>query len=107
MYNRGFSLAELSIVLIIIGLLVAGVSSGSKLVRASQLQGYMSDLNEHKIAYEGFQLAYDCIPGDCLVAESFFGASNTNNGDGDRVIEWSDPERYNGWNHLALGGFIA
>jgi len=36
--NKGFSLAELSIVLIIIGLLVAGVSGGSKLIRQAKLK---------------------------------------------------------------------
>lgn len=105
--KSAFSLIELSIVLIIIGLLIAGVSSGSKLIKSATLQSYISELKSFETAYIGFHLSYGCTPGDCKNAEDFFGAENTNNGNGNEIIEWeTNDEELLGWNHLALAGLI-
>jgi len=46
MRRNGFSLAELSIVLIIVGLLASGVSSGAKLLNAVKIQQLMTEVRE-------------------------------------------------------------
>lgn len=85
--RAGFSLVELSIVLIIIGLLVAGVSGGSKLVRSAEINKIINDISSINIAYTTFYQTYDAIPGDFDEAESFWGGTPINNGDGDGKIE--------------------
>ncbi|MBT4878201.1 MAG: prepilin-type N-terminal cleavage/methylation domain-containing protein [Alphaproteobacteria bacterium] len=78
MNKKGFSLVELSIVLIIIGMLIAGVSSGSKLIGQAKLRAVISDYNTYKNAYNTFYLTYDVLPGDMSAtgALAFFGVTN-------------------------------
>jgi len=75
---KGFSLVELSIVLIIIGLLIAGVSSGSKLIGQAKLRSVITDYNTYKNAYNTFYLTYDVLPGDMSAADAlaYFGVVN-------------------------------
>lgn len=58
MNNKGFSLAELSIVLIIIGLIIAGISSGSKIIEQNKIRSIISDVDKYKIAVSTFKLTY-------------------------------------------------
>ena len=73
--KKGFSLVELSIVLIIIALLVTGVSSGGKLINQAKLKSISNDYNSYKTAYNTFYLTYDVLPGDMSEANTlaFFG----------------------------------
>ena len=54
----GFTLIELSIVIVIIGLIVGGVLVGRDLIRASQLRGLISEVEEFKTAANTFRLKY-------------------------------------------------
>ena len=72
----GFTLIELSIVLVIIGLLVGGVLVGRDLIRAAELRSVMSDVERFKTAINTFRLKYNCIPGDCLNATDYFGTGS-------------------------------
>ena len=83
--KKAFSLVELSIVLIIVGLLVAGVTGGSKLIQNANVQSLMRDMNQISTAYKTFRLSYDAFPGDFDAATDFW--SGTINGDGDGKIE--------------------
>lgn len=78
---------ELSIVLIIIGLLIAGVTGGSKLVKSAGLNKLVRDITEINTAYITFFEAYDALPGDFKDAESFWGTTGLKNGDGDGKVE--------------------
>ena len=59
-----FSLIELSIVLIIIGLLVAGITGGQSLIKSAKLRAFMNELNGYKQAVSSFYVAKDRLPGD-------------------------------------------
>ena len=63
-HQEGFTLIELSIVIVIIGLIVAGVVGGQTLVLQAKIRSQISDFNKYKIAYNTFQLEYNAIPGD-------------------------------------------
>ncbi len=85
--NSAFSLVELSIVIIIIGLLFVGVSGGSKLIESAKISRLMSEIRSIDSAIVAFNQAYDALPGDFDTAQSLFGTSGVNNGDGDGLVE--------------------
>src|ERR1700722_13434195 len=77
----GFTLVEMSIVLVIIALLTGGIFVGSSLIRTSQLRSVVSDIQKLVSATNEFQVKYGCIPGDCANATNFFPAAINGNGD--------------------------
>ena len=100
---KGFSLIELSVVVLIIGLIVAGVSSGTKLVKQAELRGIIQEMNAINAAYNTFKSTYKAIPGDMSNASTFFdlcasgGVGNDNcNGNGDGFITYNMGNTYNG-----------
>lgn len=62
--RSGFSLVELSIVLVILGLLVGGVLTGQSLIRASELRKFMNTMERYKAATYTFRDKYFALPGD-------------------------------------------
>jgi prepilin-type N-terminal cleavage/methylation domain-containing protein len=65
-YNTtgGFTLVELSIVLVIIGLIVGGILVGRDLIRASEVRSSVSQLEKLDTAVNAFRLKYEALPGD-------------------------------------------
>ncbi len=62
--NFAFSLIELSIVLIIIGLLVAGVTGGASLIESAKIRRAITEFNNIKVGFNAFYTAKDRVPGD-------------------------------------------
>jgi len=62
--KSAFSLIELSIVLIIIGLLVAGITGGASLIRTAELRTVMNEARGYAVAVNSFFGQYDELPGD-------------------------------------------
>ena len=104
--NKGFTLIELSIVIVIIGLIVAGIVGGQTLVKQAKLRAVMADINNYKVATNAFKLEYGALPGDISNAQSYFGATNTDNGDGDQHVDHNTQEMFLYWQHMALAGLI-
>ncbi len=114
--SRGFSLVELSIVLVILGLLVGGILAGQSLIRASELRSVTTESDRYRTAMFAFRDKYFALPGDMTNATRFWGDDNTNcpdpaitngtpgtcNGDGNG--QWN--EVFRTWQHLALAGLI-
>lgn len=103
MNNKGFTLIELSIVLIIIGLIIGGILAGQNLVQASNIQTLISGLQNYQTSLNTFKLKYNCLAGDCPNFTTFF--SGTSNGNGNYLIEINN-EQYYVWQHLSLAGMI-
>ncbi len=80
--RRGFSLVELSIVLVILGLLVGGILAGQSLIRASELRSVSTDLQRFQTSMAAFKDKYFGLPGDITNATSFWGARDNNDGIG-------------------------
>ena len=59
-----FSLIELSIVLIIIGLLIAGVTGGSSLIESAKITRISTEFKNYEQALYSFYSLYDRLPGD-------------------------------------------
>lgn len=74
MRNRfGFTLAELSIVLVIIGLVIGGVMVGQELVASAKNRAQISQIGDIETQINTFRVKYDCLPGDCADATNLFG----------------------------------
>lgn len=84
--KSAFSLIELSIVLIIIGLLIAGVTGGASLIKSSELRAIMSEARSFATAVNGFYNQFNYLPGDYGTA---IGGSSAGNGDG--TIQYAVP----------------
>lgn len=79
--NKGFTLVEMAIVLVIIGLLAGGVLLGRDLIHAAQLRKFMSQVEQYNVAVNTFRGKYKGLPGD-LASASAFGLGGDGNGDG-------------------------
>lgn len=104
-YSKGFTLVELSIVIIIIGLIVGGVVGGQSLVRSAEVQSVIKDYTKYTTAAKAFKLEYDSLPGDFSEAEDYWGAGNTNNGDNNRKVNYGN-EMTLFWQHMSLAEII-
>ncbi len=62
--KKAFSLIELSIVLIIIGLLVAGVTGGASLIKNAELRSLMTEARGYQVAVNAFKERFQALPGD-------------------------------------------
>ncbi len=115
--SRGVTLIELSIVLVIVGLVVAGIIGGQSLVRSVKLKSIMTDINEMRTALNTFEDYYSYLPGDLPNAQQYWPAptcvddpgdtSNKCNGDGNSQLEgtYSD-ECLRAFQHLSLAEMI-
>lgn len=115
----GFTLIELSIVLVIIGLLVGGVLVGTDLIKSAGNRAYVSQLQSYNAAVNSFKLKYNCLPGDCANATDY---GFTGNGNANAMVSglvsgsasvdysstpivtsymgWLNPEANYFWGHL-------
>lgn len=108
MKKSGFTLVELSIVLVIMGLIIASIAGGSALLRSAELKGVISEVEDYKVNIDAFRENYHALPGDLKNATSFW--SGTANGNGDAQIgtgaDDDDTEAYYAWKHLTLAKMI-
>jgi prepilin-type N-terminal cleavage/methylation domain-containing protein len=74
--QSAFSLVELSIVLVILGLLVGGVLMGQSLIRAAELRRVVTDYNKYTTAVQSFRDKYFALPGDMTNAQNFWGVQD-------------------------------
>lgn len=124
--TSGFSLVELSIVLVILGLLTGGILAGQSLIRAAELRGMSTDVQKVQAAVNTFRDKYFALPGDMNSATKFWGmlagtgsdatcqdtaatTTSTCNGNGDGSVITSvvgNDERVRAWQHLANAALI-
>lgn len=105
----GFTLVELSVVIIIIGFLIAGVVVGKSLLRNSRIQGLTAEVANYTQAISNFRDKYQALPGDFATASSVW--SGVTNGDGNGLITVNISatrldEQFLAWQHLAKSEMI-
>jgi len=123
MKKAGFTLIEISIVLLIIGLLIGGTLVGESLIRTSQLNAVISEVTQFQQGFKDFQARYNALPGDMVNATDSWGAEAacpatiytasphilTCNGDGDGQIgaaSGSYYELFRAWQQLSNAAMI-
>ncbi len=118
--TKGFSLIEISVVIVVIGFLAAAVVVGNNLLRASEVRKVIKQIDQYNVAIRTFEDTYNQKPGDFNNAIAYLGA--TKNGDGNGIIadrpgnmtlypsqlaDISGSNELNGvFEHLYLGEFI-
>lgn len=115
--KHGFTLVELSIVIIIIGFLIAGISAGSSLIKQATLSSSLSEFQLYQTAYNSFLNRYGEVPGDMKTASSYWpnglcAETDSNcDGNGNGVVEAgytsAADEVARAWKHLQLAGLIS
>lgn len=79
--RRAFTLIELAVVIVIIATIAGGIVIGSSLIQASKVRAVIAEQQQLKTAIDVFKTQYDCLPGDCPNASSFFSGALNGNGD--------------------------
>jgi len=120
----GFSLVEVSIVLLVVALLIGGIMTGRSLIRSSELQATMQEYSKYVQVVSTFRDKYFALPGDFAGATTLWGTASggcpegagtgteTCNGNGDgHVIDLGNMggtynEGLRAWQHLSNAGLI-
>ena len=109
-HSRGFTLIELSIVLVIIGLIVGGVLVGQSLITSAAVRAQVSQIEKYNTAVNTFRGKYGYLPGDIKDPDaSRFGFASrgqyAGQGDGNGLIQGVDSNaagNNDAWN--SIGG---
>lgn len=122
--RKGFSLVELSIVLVVLGLLTGGILTGQNLIRSAEMRSIVSDFNRYQTAIMSFRDQFLYLPGDMPNATTFWGemtncgaaspsgtGTQTCNGNGNGEINAAATgsqtgEMFNAWQQLASAGLV-
>lgn len=103
MKDKAFTLIELSIALIIIGLIAGGIIGGASLIQENTIRNIIKDFNTYQSSINLFKNQYGYFPGDFPNAQNYLSTSNGGNGNG--YID-TDNEFVYAWQHLALANMI-
>jgi prepilin-type N-terminal cleavage/methylation domain-containing protein len=81
--QKGFTLIELSIVMVIIGLVIGGVLVGQDLIRGAEVRSLISQIDKYSAGINAFRLKYNSLPGDFNQSNLYINsACVAGNGDG-------------------------
>jgi prepilin-type N-terminal cleavage/methylation domain-containing protein len=121
--QKGFTLVEIAIVLVIIGLLLGGILKGQEMITQAKIKNVVADFSGISAAYYGYQDRYRALPGDDLNAGTRWltpvaatpgngdgvvaGGYNGNAGAGAPTPCVATVESCSWWDHLRRAGFVA
>jgi len=116
--EAGFTLVEIAIVLVIIGLLLGGILKGQEMITQAKIKNIINDFNGVTVAVTSYQDRYRALPGDDPNATTRWTvqAPASGNTDGkiagkyNNVIASGAPtsaqESNLFWQHLRIAGFV-
>jgi prepilin-type N-terminal cleavage/methylation domain-containing protein len=103
--NKGFSLIEVAIAVVVIGLIAGFALKGKELINSARLRSVADQVNAFRVAVQTFVDKYGALPGDFNAAQEMIGDS-LQNGRGDGIISSpEDAKRF--WSHLAASDLIS
>ena len=108
--QSGFTLVEIAIVLVIIGLLLGGILKGQELINSARVKNLANDFRVVPTYIYAFQDKFRALPGDDAQAQNHVGATATN-GNGNGVIEgaWNATtgESFQFWQQVRMANLAA
>lgn len=85
--KKGFTLVELSIVLVIIGLLIGGILVGQSLIESAKINAQVKQFQQYDIATTNFKNKFKQVPGDSnLVAPPYVAGGQSQNGNNNGTL---------------------
>jgi len=116
--TQGFTLVEIAIVLVIIGLLLGGILKGQEMITQAKIKNVIADFSGVSAAYHGYQDRYRAIPGDDPnVGTRWSAPVATGSGNGvvtgtynatcPNPLVAASPESCHFWDHLRRAGFVS
>ena len=111
--QRGFTLVEIAIVLVIIGLLLGGVLKGRELIQNAKISNLEKSIKEIRAALYTYQDRFKALPGDDKRADKHLSLASADNGNGNGAISgsWASTndtdESRKFWKHLRTAGIIS
>jgi len=116
--QKGFTLVEIAIVLVIIGLLLGGILKGQEMITQAKIKNVIADFSGISAAYHGYQDRYRAIPGDdANAAARWAGSPAVLATSGNGIVEGTynnggvacvaTQETCIWWDHLRRSGFVA
>lgn len=107
---QGFSLVEVAVVIMIVGLLLGGVLKAQELITNAKIKNLESNFNSLSKAVALYQERYGALPGDDGAAQLRFGLDNNTNGNANGLIE-GDYQLATGesglvWRHLRAAQLV-
>jgi prepilin-type N-terminal cleavage/methylation domain-containing protein len=116
--QAGFTLVEIAIVLVIIGLLLGGILKGQEMITQAKIKNVINDFNGVTVAVTSYQDRYRALPGDDPNADTRWTTQAPAKGDGNGVIVGKYNATVAGaapaageesnlfWQHLRIAGFV-
>jgi len=116
--QTGFTLVEIAIVLVIIGLLLGGILKGQEMITQAKIKNAINDFNGVTVAVTSYQDRYRALPGDDPNADTRWTIQAPAKGNGDGVIAGKYNATVAGaapaaaeesnlfWQHLRIAGFV-
>ncbi|MCB2053660.1 MAG: prepilin-type N-terminal cleavage/methylation domain-containing protein [Geminicoccaceae bacterium] len=118
--QAGFTLVELSIVLVIIGLIIGGVLKGQEMIQSARLKSMIAQVESYRAAHNTFRDKYGALPGDYRDGQAALGTplgitwstpacdGSANACDGDGILDGSQSSQENllYWQQLAAADLI-
>ena len=109
--QRGFTLVEIAIVLVLVGLLLGGILKGQEMVNQAKIKSLIADFSGISAAYSAYQDRYRAVPGDDPNAALRWSGATAGNGDGQVAGKYNSQnpadESRLWWAHLRRAGFLA
>ncbi|MBI3902502.1 MAG: prepilin-type N-terminal cleavage/methylation domain-containing protein [Nitrosomonadales bacterium] len=116
-HNSGFTLIEIAIVLVVIGLLLGGVLKGQELISSAKVKNIATDFKNVPVFIYGYQDKFKTLPGDDASAATHLAggtrATSSGQAQGNGLIEgnWNSTtatdESYLFWQHIRLAELTA
>jgi prepilin-type N-terminal cleavage/methylation domain-containing protein len=106
--NKGFTLVEIAVVLVIIGILLAGILKGGSIIQTVQVNDAITIVEDIRSATAIFKVRYHYLPGDWIyTANEIPSVAAGGNGDGAiSAAESANVFGVGGQNHLFNAGLI-
>ena len=127
-HQQAFTLVEMSIAVVIIGILIGGILQGQSMIRAHEVRNVLTDAKTYAMAMQQFKDKYGYLPGDFPDATKTWGRMNSNadcvtnsaaavlvagacDGNGNGSLFYApavnaSSEQFQVWRHLNLAGMV-